>query len=340
MGDLTQRSLLLLFLCLAVFSSACGQDRQTTKPDRSSATISPTPVATDTLPPSAMGDMVPIPSGEFTMGASPAAQSAVLDFGWSDFWLNRIDFLVTSAGPAHQIFLDAYHIDRHEVSNKDYATFVQATGHSQPSSWEKEAFAHPDQPVVTVSWDDASAYCNWMEKRLPTEAEWEKAARGTDGFEYPWGNAWEPANLMSAEWYAQQPLEDFETWSQWQYDTKAGPATVGSFPQGSSPYGVMDLAGNVWEWVADWYNPNYYAISPARNPTGPAPAAYRVLRGGAWDVPRVIALSWFRETFIPPDYTNSFVTGFRCAIGSSRSVYHDAARDPAIRSARIPAASD
>ena len=274
------------------------------------------------------------------MGASPAAQSAFLDFGWSDFWLRRIGPLVTSAGPAHQIFLDAYYIDRHEVSNQDYAAFVQATGHNQPISWDIPALAHPGQPVVAVSWNDASAYCDWMDKKLPTEAEWEKAARGTNGFEYPWGNAWESANLMSAESHAQRPLEDFQTWSQWQFDISAGPATGGSFPQGASPYGVMDMAGNVWEWVADWYDSSYYAISAARNPTGPAAGEFRVLRGGAWDVPRVVALSWYREKFIPPDYSNSIVTGFRCATGSSTSVSLDPERDLAIESARRLPASD
>ena len=95
--------------------------------------------------------------------------------------------------------------------------------------------------------------------------------------------------------------------------TDGGPAPVGSYPEGASPYGVLDMAGNVWEWVADWYDADYYAASPTRNPKGPVTGSLRVLRGGGLDVPKVVAFSWIRETFIPPEYENSFVTGFRCA---------------------------
>ena len=125
------------------------------------------------------------------------------------------------------------------------------------------------------------------------------------------------SNLMSADLNAQESLIDFEAWSRWSAESGAGPAKVGSYPRGASPYGAMDMAGNVWEWVADWYYSEYYLNSPERNPGGPTVGSRRVLRGGAWDVPRVVAYSWLRESFIFPAFDRSFVTGFRCA--STRS---------------------
>lgn len=250
------------------------------------------------------------------MGATPTQQSPVLDFGWSVDWQQRIATLVANAGPPHKIYLDDYYIDKHEVTNEKYKAFLEATGHRRPQSWTMDPFSQSNQPVVTVSWRDADAFCAWSGKRLPTEAEWENAARGPEGYVYPWGNNWESTNLLSADWHAQRPLADFDAWSHWRYDFGTGPSEVGSFPAGASPYGAMDMAGNVWEWVADWYGPEYYSKSPLRNPAGPRDGTARVLRGGAWDVPRVVAYTWIRETFIPPEFASSVVTGFRCAVSS------------------------
>jgi formylglycine-generating enzyme required for sulfatase activity len=280
-------------------------------------------------------DMVLIPAGAFLMGATPAEQQAVLAFGWQGPIQNRIQFLVEHSGPQHTVHLDAFYIDRQEVTNQTYRAFVDATGHQAPTLWNSPRhLTDPAQPVVGVSWYDAQAFCTWQGKRLPTEAEWEKAARGTDGRRYPWGQEWDATRLHTADVIAGQALDNFATWTRWQRTMSAGmgaarPATVGSYPHGASPYGVLDMAGNVWEWTADWYDPQYYATSPARNPTGPATGDAKVLRGGGWDVPQTIAVTWLREQFIPPTFAGSPVTGFRCA-ATSPPGWHTAQRSIAV----------
>jgi formylglycine-generating enzyme required for sulfatase activity len=263
-------------------------------------------------------DMIRVPSGKFIMGASPKEQEMILQFGWSPNWIDRVKPLVESSGPPHEVYLDSFYIFKHEVTNRQYKAFVDATGHTPPEIWSRASFNHPDQPVVCVSWNDANAFCTWAGMRLPTEAEWEKAARGSEGLAYPWGNAWDASKLRSANSIANRPLETFNVWSSWQrtmfsvHGSEASPARVGSYPEGASPYGVMDMAGNVWEWVADWYDPHYYAESPERNPKGPPTGQRRVLRGGGWDVPKSVTYTWYRETFMPP-HDKRTVTGFRCA---------------------------
>lgn len=167
---------------------------------------------------------------------------------------------------------------------------------TQPQYWTDAKWNEPRQPVAGVAWYEAEAFCRFSGKRLPTEAEWEKAARGPDGRKYPWGNQWEPSRANSDE-------------------SKLGKtAPVGSYPSGVSPYGVHDLAGNAWEWVADWYDKSYYKQSPERNPPGPSSGQSRVLRGGAWSF-NPIALRTALRFSVTPDL-RYYYFGFRCARGS------------------------
>ncbi len=197
--------------------------------------------------------LVRIPTGEYCMGSESGTPPE---------------------RPAHRVSLGSFYIAQYPVTNAQYRQFVLDTGHRTPylddaraerENWDQERNLPPagreDHPVVLVSWHDAQAYCVWAGGRLPTEAEWESAARGgLAGEPYPWGDG---INRELAN-----------------YDNRAGTTPVGSYP--SNPYGLYDMAGNVWEWVADWYDPHYYAVSPTEDPQGPATGTVKVLRGGAW----------------------------------------------------------
>jgi len=204
--------------------------------------------------------------------------------------------------PQHTVYLDAYWVMRTEVTNAQYRKFVDANGYTterfwtadgwkwrgenniaQPSRWTDSGFNGAEYPVVGVSWYESVAYANWLAERtglilrLPTEAEWEKAARGTDGRIYPWGNAWDGGRLNYCDVNCTYDWADKAQDDGYQYT-----APVGSFVGGASPYGVLDMAGNVWEWANDWYDSGYYAGSSVRNPQGPETGDRRVLRGGSW----------------------------------------------------------
>ncbi len=220
------------------------------------------------------GEMVRVPAGEFWMGSDESAPDQT---------------------PKHRVYLDTFSIDQYETTNVLYKRFMDATGRAAPAYWSDSNFNGSSQPVVGVSWDDADAYCKWAGKRLPTEAEWEKAARGTDGRDYPWGNQWESFRANSLE-------------------SKPGkPTPVGSYPEGVSPYGAHDMAGNASEWVADWYDENYYKTSPARNPQGPGSGEERGLHRGSW-IDRLIGLRAAYRQSAPPDNRDDWI-GFRCARG-------------------------
>ena len=201
--------------------------------------------------------------------------------------------------PAHRVWLDRFAIDQYEVTTAQYAEFINTVKRELPWQWEAvEPSRHGDRPVIDVSWHDAEAYCRWKDKRLPTEAEWEKAARGIDGRSYPWGNQ-APTNQRA----------NFALGARFSYDHVLSP--VQSHPQGASPFGLHHMAGDVYEWVQDWYAIDYYDSSPDRNPSGPVQGQFKVVRGGSWsDLPKYL-LTYGRFK-LPPDTRNSY-TGFRCA---------------------------
>ncbi len=241
-----------------------------------------------------------VPAGEFTMGNDSSDQPG--------------------EKPAHTVYLDAFWIDQTEVTNQLFSSFVEATGYQSQSGgeylWdgEKWIFGNADwqrprgpgtdiskkgdHPVIHVSWDDAVSYCKWTGRRLPTEAEWEKAARGTDGRIYPWGNDNPSIELVN-------------------FDAIQGDTTpVGSYPNGASPYGALDMAGNVLEWVNDWYSQPYYQSSPSSNPMGPRTGDFRVLRGGSWEDGDDTIRSFSRSSDVQTRLYG--YSGFRCALGASQ----------------------
>ncbi len=202
----------------------------------------------------------------------------------------------------HRVFLDAYYIDQFEVTTRLYQEFLKRGNRMEPEYWpeywsEEVPARHPMKPVVGVSWDDASAFCQAYGKRLPTEAEWEKAARGTKAARYPWGA--ETPNLQLANFNRCCDFHEYGVLT-----------AVGSFEAGRSPYGLYDMAGNVWEWVADWLDERYYLRSPERNPSGPATGDQKVIRGGSWGSPAEALRTSTRFGYYPENGDDYI--GFRC----------------------------
>jgi formylglycine-generating enzyme required for sulfatase activity len=234
--------------------------------------------------------LVYVPAGQFTMGSA-------------NF---RAD-----EQPVHSVYLDSYWIDQTEVTNEMYALCVSAGSCNEPlnktSQYMSDYYgnsAFENHPVIWVDWNKAKTYCEWAGRRLPTESEWEKAARGTDGRTYPWGE--------------ESPIGPglyLLNYSHTSGDTEA----VGGYPDGASPYGALDMAGNVWEWVNDWYSETYYTNSPTSNPPGPDSGQYHVLRGGSWKLGYPMNYHLVRSAYRNWDNpSNSFYTiGFRCAMDAT-----------------------
>jgi formylglycine-generating enzyme required for sulfatase activity len=223
-----------------------------------------------------------------------------------EFWMGSPDGKGNNdEHPQHRVYLDTYYMDKFEVSVSRYTEFMQSTGRGAPDFWDQvNTVRHSNLPVVGVDWHDAEAYCRWAGKRLPTEAEWEKAARSTDGRTYPWGN--EPPTSRLANFGKGAAKNG--------YDERLAP--VDSYEAGNSPYGIHHMAGNVWEWTADWYDEHLYAKSPRRDPKGPSNGADKVLRGGGWGNDLASVRSAYRVRLTPT--TRGVEHGFRCAQDSPK----------------------
>jgi formylglycine-generating enzyme required for sulfatase activity len=297
--------LVTLALMVVISTASCAQSDPKTPPACTKAG------RTWTSPVDGM-TLVCVPAGAFSMGSEDGDDDEK---------------------PLHEVTLDAFWIDSSEVTNAMFAAFVEATGYQTEAeiaglgnTWTGDKWAqvegtdwqHPqgpdssiidlaNHPVVQVSWNDAKAYCEWTERRLPTEAEWEKAARGTDNRTYPWGNEQPDGSRLN---FADINL-DVDWADRNADDGYLFTAPVGSYADGASPYGALDMAGNVLEWATDWYGEKYYQDSPGQNPQGPASGESRMLRGGSWYAFDYLLRAAYRGN-ANPSYTDDGI-GFRCA---------------------------
>jgi eukaryotic-like serine/threonine-protein kinase len=277
------------------------------------STLTPVRIVTQKIVPSSTPTPGPTPTSEITTRIKDGMSMVYVPAG--DFIMgNLLGVGSDEEAPQHMVILDGYWIDRTEVTNAQYHIFVNATGYRTPALCNSVDITYndgdkSDHPVVCVNWDDAQAYCAWAGGRLPTEAEWEKAARGVDGRTYPWGGGFDGSQANYCDTNCELNYKDTAT-----NDGYVRTAPVGSYPAGASPYGTLDMAGNVWEWVNDWYNFFYYAKSPQINPQGPNMGEYRVLRGGAWSGISTNMRSAFRA-WLAPDMGDRAI-GFRCIVPS------------------------
>jgi len=236
-----------------------------------------------------------VPAGKFEMGS----HKSLMELNPTEIF-HSDRHMLGPEDPAHEVILDAYLIEMYEVTNGDYKKYLKLTGSKKPPYWDDPGFNGPAQPVVGVSWKSAQKYCHWKKMRLPTEAEWEKAARGKRPVKYPWGNEAPGPSRLNYNNLIKKP------------------ADVGSYLSGKSDYGVYDMSGNVSEWVFDWHDPEYYLFSPMENPTGPKKGQYKVIRGGNWRSGAEDVRLTYRNATVPK--IRNTTIGFRCAASADRKL--------------------
>ena len=273
---------------------------QPTKPP----TPSPTPMQTRTRAKDHQ-IMIEVPAGPFLMGSTDLDSSASPD-----------------EKPQRLVHVDTYWIDRTEITNRQFRDCVEAGG-CKPQQVGNRIFREGNLPVVGVSWAQAESYCRWAGARLPTEAEWEKAARGTDGRLYPWGNKFEGQRLNYCDAACVADWRDRSANDGYRYT-----APVGSYPHGASPYGVLDMSGNVWEWTADWYASGEYAAAPESNPTGPESGLQKVIRGGSWYYQGASLRVARRHKDVPTSSYDNI--GFRCVVSEAEHAQWQPEQDNAL----------
>jgi serine/threonine-protein kinase len=338
---------LLLLVILFALMVSCGgvYDLTATLPAKvfPELTSTPTPDKDPTL-----GDtwdrladsmvMVYVPAGKFEMGSNEEDMDRIFQMcpGWG-LKCERTWF--DDEQPAHTVAVDGFWIDRTEITNAQFAVFLNEQGNQEEggvnwldlededcriertSGQYRPMSEYADHPVVEVAWYGAMAYCEWVGGRLPTEAEWEYAARGPEGAIFPWGDTFD---CSRSNFDDETRLDDYLVPGREGCDGHLKTSPVGSFSDGASWVGVLDMAGNVWEWVADWYDDDYYSRSPSENPIGPYSGEHRVIRGGSWFSDPYIARSAVRGRD-SPDGTGSYL-GFRCAKDSQPRSFAESTR--------------
>lgn len=252
--------------------------------------------------------MVAVPGGTFPMGSSQEEIDAALEMCQRNSGSGKcLRGWFENESPQHMVTVDTYWIDRTEVTKAQYRRCVES-GHCDAVDCESDFDPkRDDQPVACVDWSHAQGYCEWAGARLPTEAEWEYAARGPEGKLFPWGDSFDPARLNYCDANCTYEWRDAG-----HDDGYNRTAPVGSYESGASWCGALDMAGNIWEWVQDWWAEDYYARSPAANPQGPETGTLRVARGASWFDEPYKDVS-FRAPLTPSSYRMHWV-GIRCAM--------------------------
>lgn len=316
---------LIIFIALAYLGSSMSSSKPLTMKERMETLAPPTP----TIPPATAvpgaATLVPPPATAtpatptLTFTPPPPTDTPTITptLGLGSTMLSEVDGMTMIYIPAGEflmgpakikIYLDSFWIAKTEVSNGMYIKCVEEGACPPPSRETYKNSAYADHPVIWVNWFQAQAYCHWTDQRLPTEAEWEKAARGTDGRLYPWGQDPPASNLVNicaenCPYIQNQRLDN---------DGYKKTIPVGTLAYGASPYGVLDMAGNVWEWTADWYDEQFYYVPPTANPLGAQLGKTRVIRGGSW-TDREKYIQTFHRDDLVPQYT-LYNIGFRCAM--------------------------